>query len=166
MRIESNRRSWMKALPMALAATLFAGSEVGAHEGGGPDVFVAGVPGDAEAPARTYDLTIQEASDGTMSFGVRDIVVERGEQIRFVVKDDGRLPHEFRIDSKAGNAEHKTMMEKMPGMVHHDANAITIASGETATLLWRFSKPGTYEFACLLPGHYEAGMHGAIVVSR
>ena len=88
-----------------------------------------------------------------------------GEQIRFVVRNDGQARHEFRIDSIAGNATHKAMMARMPGMVHHDANAITLAPGATGTLVWRFSKPGIYEFACLLPGHYEAGMHGTVVVS-
>ncbi|NDW02705.1 plastocyanin/azurin family copper-binding protein, partial [Salipiger sp. PrR002] len=30
---------------------------------------------------------------------------------------------------------------------------------------WTFGEPGTFEFACLLPGHYEAGMHGPLTVN-
>ena len=157
----------MKALPMALAAVLVAATGASAHEHGGePETFAAGTPGDAGKTARTVDLTIHEQPDGKMSFGSDDLHAQRGEQVRFVVTNDGKAPHEFRIDSKAGNAAHKAMMAEMPGMEHHDANAVTIAPGKTVTLVWRFSKPGTYEFACLLPGHYEAGMHGAIIVAK
>lgn len=155
----------MKALSMALAAVLVAATGASAHDDDGkPETFAAGMPGDAAQPARTVDLTIHETPK--MSFGTDDVTAKRGEQIRFVVKNDGRLQHEFRIDSKADNAEHAAMMAKMPGMMHHDPNAMTIAPGKTASLVWRFSKPGTYEFACLIPGHYEAGMHGAIVVAK
>ena len=70
------------------------------------------------------------------------------------------------LESTAHNAAHKAMMRMHPAMVHDDPNGKTLAPGQTATVLWRFSKPGTYEFACLLPGHYEAGMHGTVVVER
>ena len=157
----------MKVLPMALAAVLVAATGATAHDRGNkPETFAAGMPGDTAEVARTVDLTIHEQPDGKMSFGSDGLQAKHGEQIRFVVTNDGKAPHEFRIDSQAGNAAHKAMMAKMPGMEHHDANAVTIAPGKTATLVWRFSKPGTYEFACLLPGHYEAGMHGAIIVAR
>ena len=62
------------------------------------------------------------------------------------------------------NAEHKRMMEQMPDMRHNDANARTLEAGASTTLAWRFSHKGEFEFACLLPGHYEAGMHGVVVV--
>jgi uncharacterized cupredoxin-like copper-binding protein len=49
-------------------------------------------------------------------------------------------------------------------MQHHDANAVRLAPGKDTAILWRFTKAGTFEFACLIPGHYEAGMHGRVVV--
>ena len=36
----------------------------------------------------------------------------------------------------------------------------------SSELLWKFTKTGEFYFACLVPGHFEAGMHGKIVVSR
>lgn len=153
----------MRAPALAIAFTLAAASASahGAHE-----TFAAGAPGDPASPARTVDIAVHEFPNGTMSFGSDGIRAGLGEQIRFVVKNDGKAAHEFRLDSAGGNAAHKAMMAKMPGMVHHDANAIALAPGATGTLVWRFSRPGTYEFACLIPGHYEAGMHGAVVVAK
>lgn len=157
----------MKALPLALASLLVAAAGASAHDDAGmPETFAAGAPGASTGAARTIDLTIREQQDGRMSFGIGDLEASRGEQVRFVVRNDGKAPHEFRLDSKAGNTAHKAMMAEMPGMVHHDANAVSVAPGQTKTLVWRFTKPGTYEFACLLPGHYEAGMHGRVVVGK
>lgn len=151
----------MNVFFLALAAMLVTAAGASAHE---HETFAAGTPG--TSATRTVDLTIHEQPDGKMSFGAGDLQAARGEQVRFVVTNAGKAPHEFRLDSKGGNAAHKAMMVQMPGMEHHDANALSIAPGQTATIVWRFSKPGTYEFACLLPGHYEAGMHGAIVVAK
>jgi len=49
-------------------------------------------------------------------------------------------------------------------MEHDDPNGKTLDAGKSTEILWRFSKPGTFEFACLIPGHYEAGMHGTVTV--
>ena len=155
----------MKILPLALATVIFAAHGASAHDHA-HEIFAAGLPGTGPAADRTIDLTIREQPDGRMGFGVGDLHVARGEKVRFVITNAGKAPHEFRLDSKAGNAEHGAMMAAMPGMVHHDANAVSIAPGRTATLVWRFTKPGDYEFACLLPGHYQAGMHGTIVVGK
>ena len=158
----------MTAVPMAraalCAASLALASPTLAHDA--HETFAAGAPGDPGAPARTVDLAIHELPGGRMSFGTDAIRAELGQQIRFVVTNDGQLRHEFRLDSASGNAAHKAMMAKMPGMVHHDPNAMTLAPSATGTLVWRFTKPGTYEFACLLPGHYEAGMHGTVTVGK
>jgi uncharacterized cupredoxin-like copper-binding protein len=55
-------------------------------------------------------------------------------------------------------------MEKSPDMAHEEPNGRHVEPRRTAEILWRFTKAGTFEFACLIPGHYEAGMKGAIVV--
>ena len=90
---------------------------------------------------------------------------DAGEQIRFVIRNSGALSHEFFLGGKAEeNKSHAAMMASMPDMKHDDPNAKTVAPGQTATLLWRFSRKGDFEFACLVPGHYEAGMHGTVAV--
>ena len=153
----------MKALLPALFFGLGLASSAAAH--GPHETFAVGAPGDPAKAARTVDVTIRDTA-GAMRFETVPIRAAPGEQVRFVVKNDGKAAHEFRLDSVAGNAAHKAMMAQMPGMVHHDANAISLAPGARAELVWRFSKPGTYEYACLIPGHYEAGMHGEIVVGK
>ncbi len=124
---------------------------------------LAGAPGDPKRPARTIAITAME-SDGKMRFSPASVEVALGEQVRFVVANKGALAHEFVLGTKAENAEHAKMMAEMPGMKHNDANAVTVPPGKTATLTWRFAKSGSFEFACLIPGHYEAGMHGAVAV--
>jgi uncharacterized cupredoxin-like copper-binding protein len=126
--------------------------------------FAAGAPGDPSIPARVIDITMLETDDGKMAFAPDAVSVSSGEQIRFRIHNNGRAVHEFMLDSLEHNARHKLAMEKNPEMQHDDPNGKTLPPGKSAEILWLFSKSGTFEFACLIPGHYEAGMHGNIAV--
>jgi uncharacterized cupredoxin-like copper-binding protein len=55
-------------------------------------------------------------------------------------------------------------MKNNPAMEHEEPNGREVEPGKTGELVWRFSKAGEFEFACLIPGHREAGMVGKIVV--
>jgi uncharacterized cupredoxin-like copper-binding protein len=125
--------------------------------------FAAGEPGDPRKAGRVVEIVMREGP-GTMSYSPSRIEVRKGEQIRFVLKNAGELRHEFLIDSVDNNARHKAEMEKSPDMAHEEPNGRHVEPRRTAEILWRFTKAGTFEFACLIPGHYEAGMKGAIVV--
>ena len=126
--------------------------------------FAAGAPGDPNKPARTIVVTMKETEDGKMLYEPSRIEVKRGEQVRFVLKNVGKVDHEFMLDSVANNAKHKIQMEKNPDMEHDDPNGKRLAPGASDEIVWRFTKAGTFEFACLIPGHYESGMKGTIVV--
>jgi uncharacterized cupredoxin-like copper-binding protein len=80
------------------------------------------------------------------------------------LKNAGVVDHEFLLDTVANNARHKVEMEKDPGMEHEEPNGARLKPGATRELLWRFTRSGTFEFACLLPGHYESGMKGTVVI--
>jgi uncharacterized cupredoxin-like copper-binding protein len=134
-----------------------------AHEGEDDDDFAAGEPGDAKKPFRVLEVAISE-KDGAMTFSPAKVDVKLGEQIKFIIKNTGALKHEFHLASVQQNASHLIEMRKNPEMVHDDPNVQTIEPEKEAEMLWRFSKPGKFEFACLIPGHYEAGMHGKVVV--
>src|SRR5262249_49919162 len=93
------------------------------------------------------------------------IQVRRGEQIRFILENVGDEKHEFVLATVLENRKHAALMKKYPDMEHDDPNAKRVSPyGETGELLWTFTKRGEFEYACLLPGHYEAGMHGKIIV--
>jgi uncharacterized cupredoxin-like copper-binding protein len=141
-----------------LTACSLAGSAAWADQPG-----AAGVPGDPKKPARVIEIDMSEG-DGKMSYAPDHLVVKPGEQIRFVIHNKGALAHEFRVGTPADNRAHAEMMRAMPGMHHAERNQRSLEPAQTSELHWRFSRAGTFEFACLIPGHREAGMHGAIVV--
>ena len=134
---------------------------VHAHEG--HEHFSAGEPGDPKKSARIVKVSMQE--DGKkMLYDPARIEIRKGEQIRFVISNDGIYNHEFMLATVAENRKHGALMKKYPEMEHEDPNAVTVAPYVTAELLWKFTKAGEFEFACLIPDHYEAGMHGRIIV--
>jgi uncharacterized cupredoxin-like copper-binding protein len=127
--------------------------------------FAAGEPGDPKKPvAKTIEVTMKETEDAKMLFEPNQVEIKRGEQVKFVLKNAGKTDHEFMLDTVERNAKHKIAMEKNPDMEHDDPNGKRLAPSGSNEIVWRFTKPGTFEFACLIPGHYESGMHGTVVV--
>ena len=145
------------AMPIANSALVLSSH---AHEA---DSYSAGEPGNPKKPARTLRVSMREGA-GTMLYVPEKIEVRRGEQIRFIITNDGLLPHEFVLASTADNLKHAELMQKYPDMEHDDPNGKTVQPKAIAEILWRFSKRGEFEFACLIPGHREAGMTGRIIV--
>jgi uncharacterized cupredoxin-like copper-binding protein len=140
------------------------GDAHGGHKGGHvARSFEAGEPGDPTKPFRTIEIVMKEV-DGSMLFAPHRVEARRGEQIKFVIRNEGQLEHELLIDSFAKNQEHKAEMEKHPDMDHDEPNGTRLKPAARKELVWRFTKAGSFEFACLIPGHYEAGMKGVIVV--
>ena len=156
-------------VPAALllsASTLFA--TITALSGAAPAhelhlEFSAGIPGDPAKPARTIKIAMKEEGK-SMMFDPTLITVRRGEQIRFVLFNEGTESHEFVLATTAENRKHAELMKKFLEMEHADPNAKRLAVFEHGELLWRFTKTGEFEFACLIPGHREAGMLGKITV--
>jgi len=134
-----------------------------AHEGHEHAGFSAGEPGDPKKPSRTVTVRMLEGS-GKMSFDPARIEVRRGEQIRFVVKNDGDEDHEFILATIEENRKHGELMKKFPEMEHDDPNAKRVLPYASKELIWKFTKRGEFEFACLIPGHYEKGMFGKVIV--
>ena len=143
-----------------LASVLATVTPAIAHDDGH---FVAGEPGVPNRPAKVVEIVMSDA-DGHMVYKPDRLKVARGEQIKFVIRNHGALAHEFVLGDKSENRAHAQMMASMPDMKHDDPNAKTLEPGESSSLVWRFSREGEFEFACLFPGHYEAGMHGVVVV--
>jgi uncharacterized cupredoxin-like copper-binding protein len=152
------------ALAAALALTGTAAlAGPGAQGHGHGDEYAFGREGDPSKPARVVEVTMLEG-DGTMLFEPDLVEVAQGEQIRFVLANAGALEHEFVIGTVEENRKHAEMMMKFPEMEHDDPNARRLHAEHHGELVWQFTEAGTFEFACLIPGHLDAGMRGTIVV--
>ncbi|WP_026380958.1 cupredoxin domain-containing protein [Afifella pfennigii] len=117
----------------------------------------------SSAPDRQIDVILTESDQG-MIFKPGQVDVEAGEAIRFVLRNEGVLDHEFVIGTAESNTAHAMEMMDDPDMVHESANAKRVPTGASASLQWQFTEAGTYEYSCSIPGHREAGMVGTILV--
>ena len=144
---------------LLLGAASTAVRAAGTHAGGHDDAI--GVPGDAAKVTRTIAVDMSD----NMRFTPARISVSRGETIRFRVTNSGRLKHELVLGTKQELEEHYKAMLKFPEMEHEEENMITLAPAKTGEIVWKFTRSGQVDFACLQPGHYDAGMKGQIVVT-
>ena len=161
-----NKKLSRVALPVVATVVLLAATQGGVQATENPRAnqeLVFGEPGNAQQKFRTVQIDMEEGS-GEMHFSPAKVEVKKGEQVKFEITNRGDLPHEFMLNSFEANKRHKAQMEKYPGMEHDDPNGKTIEPMKSAKILWRFTKGGTFEFACFIPGHYEAGMKGVVVV--
>ena len=108
--------------------------------------------------------TVEVAMKDTMEFVPASISVEEGETVKFVVTNEGQLMHEFVLGTTASNDEHAEMMMKFPGMEHDEPYMAHVEPGKTQELTWTFNRAGDFAFACLIAGHYQAGMVGDLDV--
>lgn len=118
-----------------------------------------GIAGDAKG-ARTIEIRMGD----DMRFQPERIEVREGETIRFVVRNAGKVLHEMVIGTPEELAEHAALMRKFPGMEHDEPYMTHVKPARTGRMVWNFNRPGTFQFACLIPGHFDAGMKGTIVV--
>ena len=125
--------------------------------------FSAGQPGDPKKPARTIKILMIEEGK-KMLFEPALVEVRKDEQIRFVLSNNGVEDHEFMLATVAENRKHGEVMKKFPDMEHDDPNGKRLSPFNSAEILWRFTKRGEFEYACLIPGHLQAGMVGKVIV--
>ena len=119
-----------------------------------------GREGDPKRVTRTVKLDMTDA----FRFTPADITVKRGETVKFVVANSGKVLHEMVLGTTEELKAHAELMKKFPDMEHADANMAHVKPGAKGEIIRQFTKAGEYQFACLIPGHYEAGMVGKVVV--
>ena len=120
-----------------------------------------GQPGVAKAVKRSIDIHMTDA----MRFNPASLIIKQGETLRMRIHNDGKLEHEFVLGTHEEIEEHAEMMRQMPNMIHTDASSIRVAAGKSAEIVWKFSRAGKFYYACLIPGHREAGMQGVVTVT-
>lgn len=121
-----------------------------------------GKQGDPKKSTRT--ITIDMAD--TMRFGPAEITVKEGETVKFVVANKGKMMHEMVIGTMDELKEHGELMKKFPGMEHDEPYMSHVSPGKKEEMVWHFTKAGEFYYACLIPGHFEAGMVGKIKVTK
>ena len=119
-----------------------------------------GIAGDTQAVART--ITIRMTDD--MRFTPRHIEVREGETVRLRAENKGQVLHEIVIGTKPELDAHAEMMAKHPGMEHDEPYMAHVGAGKKGDIVWQFNRAGSFDFACLIAGHYQAGMTGTITV--
>jgi uncharacterized cupredoxin-like copper-binding protein len=101
---------------------------------------------------------------GEFIFTPERIQIKAGETVRFRLRNAGKLAHEFVLGDADELQAHAKAMRAQAGMVHKDPNMLSVEPGKAGELVWKFTKAGEFEYACLVPGHYEAGMAGKVTV--
>ncbi|GAA4417760.1 hypothetical protein GCM10023090_01790 [Acidovorax lacteus] len=119
-----------------------------------------GIAGEASAVRRT--ITVRMTDD--MKFAPATITVTEGETLRIRAVNAGQVLHEIVLGTQAELDAHAELMRKHPNMEHDEPYMAHVEAGQRGDIVWQFNRPGTFAFACLIPGHYEAGMRGTITV--
>jgi len=119
-----------------------------------------GIAGDEKAVKRTITFSMTDK----MRFTPDKLEVKQGETVKLVVKNDGEIMHEFVLGTKKELDEHAALMVKFPNMEHEEPYMVHVGPGKTGQIVWNFNKAGSFDFACLIAGHYPAGMVGKVTV--
>jgi len=120
-----------------------------------------GVAGDAKSVQRILRVTMSDK----MRFTPDLFTVKQGETVRLVIKNQGQLLHELVIGTPQELEAHAALMVKFPDMAHDEPYMAHVPPGKSGELVWTFNRPGEFKFACLIAGHYQAGMTGQIFVT-
>lgn len=130
------------------------------HTHSDSDQTAYGMAGNASKVTRTIKLSMTD----NMRFTPDNLTIKQGETVKFIITNQGKILHEMVIGTLKDLQEHAEMMRKMPDMQHDDPNMVRIKPSSTGEILWTFNKSGHFDFACLQPGHSEAGMIGKLNV--
>ena len=129
-----------------------------------PQSEVVETPFGRSADAKQATRTIKVDMSDKMRFTPDVLSIKRGETVRFLVKNSGKTMHEMVLGTMKELKEHAELMRKFPEMEHDEPYMAHVKPGNTQTMAWQFTKAGEFFYGCLVPGHFEAGMLGRIVV--
>lgn len=158
-----NRRNTLAALSLAIALPAWAHGEK-PHRATGPVVKEQkpwGIAADARQARRTVDIRMSD----DMRLSPSHLEVTEGETLRLRAVNAGRVMHEIVIGTPEELAAHAELMKKHPGMEHDEPYMAHVPPGKRGDIVWTFNRPGEFAFACLIAGHFEAGMRGTIRVN-
>jgi uncharacterized cupredoxin-like copper-binding protein len=156
----------MLALSLGAAAPVHAhGEKHGAAKTAAPvseEERAFGRQGRPNEAARTIRIDMNDA----MRFAPMEIKVRQGETVRFIVTNSGKLMHEMVLGTMDELKQHGELMKQHPGMEHDEPYMVHVAPGKNEEMVWQFTQPGEFHYGCLIPGHFEAGMVGKVIVTK
>ena len=156
--------AWLVVMATALCTGAWAHGDEAHKKAAGParkEQKAWGIAGDARSVKRSIPVGMSDA----MRFTPDTLTVRKGETVRFVFRNDGKQLHEFVLGTRKELDEHAALMMKFPGMEHDEPYMAHVPPGQTAEIIWTFNRAGEFDFACLIAGHYQAGMVGKITVA-
>ena len=183
MRRNQNCNSKLTLIVTMSLTLLFSGGVLAAGSHSDKHSNAAGEQGKTQDVVRTIDMVMTDNR-----YAPETIRVTTGETVLFIVRNKGELVHEFNIGTPDAHKEHQKEMMVMldkgvlegdrinhdrmkmkmsdgSTMEHNDTNSVLLEPGKRQEMIWKFSKSGKFQFACNVPGHYEAGMVGDITVN-
>ena len=161
--LESSRRRHLLWLSLAVPglARAHGASHPAAKTAAAPEQTAWGIAGDVRRDKpRSVSIRMTDA----MRFVPALLQVRLGETLRLVIRNEGRMLHELVIGTPAALDEHAALMLKFPEMEHEQPYMAHVPPGQAGQIVWTFNRPGHFRFACLIAGHYQAGMVGDIQV--
>ena len=160
----------MKALKFIAACALLVSATASfSHENAGHHGHAAAAPQQqdwglaGQAGKATRTITLRMTDD--MRFTPSHFSVKQGETVRLRVENKGQVLHEVVLGTQASLDEHAAMMRQHPNMEHGEAYMAHVKPGRKDDLVWNFNRAGKFDFACLVAGHFEAGMRGSFTVT-
>jgi uncharacterized cupredoxin-like copper-binding protein len=127
-----------------------------------PEQHAWGIAGDRRKVTKTVTITALD----TMRFSPDKVNVREGETVRIVLKNVGTMLHELVIGTPDVLQEHAKMMIKFPNMEHDEPYMVHVNPGKSGEIVWKCNRAGSFEYACLIAGHYAAGMKGVLTVKK
>ena len=120
-----------------------------------------GIAAEPAKARRTVDIRMSD----DMKMTPNHLDVRVGDTLRIRAVNVGKVLHEIVIGTSEELKAHAEMMKKFPNMEHDEPYMAHVAAGKQGEIVWTFNRPGDFEFACLIAGHFEAGMRGTIRVA-
>jgi uncharacterized cupredoxin-like copper-binding protein len=157
-------KALMLSTTLAISGAAFAHGDENHARKAGPvkkEQKAWGIAGNAKAVKRTVEFKMIDQ----MRFVPDRFEVKQGETVKLVMKNDGMQMHEFVLGTKKELDEHAALMMKFPEMEHDEPYMAHVAPGKTGEIIWTFNRAGEFDFACLIAGHYQAGMVGKVIVT-
>ena len=151
------------AVLAAVAATTFAAAAPRSPAIDPHYSYAAGQPVKGKWKSTAVTVVLSEQG-GKLVISPNRLRFKQGEVVKFSIRNDTAVKHELVLGTATENLGHAESMRISPDIEDHEVNGRVMNPNSTAELQWQFINTGTFEFACLVPGHAETEIRGEVIV--